>query len=410
MKPSIAILTIGNELLNGRIQDTNTRAIARLLVAHGLLPERAMTIADDPAAIRETLVSLASRCRFVVVSGGLGPTADDLTTTAAAAAFDRPLRLNPEAYGMVSAFFRGLGREMSARQEKQAWLPDGSTVLPNPKGSAPGFAFQEGDCRFAFLPGVPQEMEAMMRGSVLPRMLEVFPQARGFRQKSFTLFGLPESEAEARLEQLGLADRIGVAFCVNFPLVEVRLSVVEEREEPLLKEAALQVRNLYGGHLVAEEDQTLAGEVARLLIGAGKTLALAESCTGGWIAKTLTDIAGSSAFLERSAVTYANSAKRDWLGVPDAVLNGPGAVSAECALAMGRGMRKAAASHIALAVTGIAGPAGGSEAKPVGTVFIALISETEEQVNRYQFPGDRERVRWRAVCTALDLLRRHLLK
>ncbi|MBN1140170.1 MAG: CinA family nicotinamide mononucleotide deamidase-related protein, partial [Deltaproteobacteria bacterium] len=396
--------------LNGRIQDTNTRAIARLLVAHGLLPERAMTIADDPAAIRETLVFLASRCRFVVVSGGLGPTADDLTTTAAAEAFHRPLRLNPEAYGMVSAFFRGLGREMSARQEKQAWLPDGSTVLPNPKGSAPGFAFQERDCLFAFLPGVPQEMEGMMRASVLPRMLEAFPQARGFRQKSFTLFGLPESEAEVRLEQLGLPDRIGVAFCVNFPLVEVRLSVAEEREEPLLKEAALQVRNLYGDHLVAEEDQTLAGEVARLLIGAGKTLALAESCTGGWIAKTLTDIAGSSAFLERGAVTYANSAKRDWLGVSDAVLNGAGAVSAECALAMGRGMRKAAASHIALAVTGIAGPAGGSEAKPVGTVFIALISETEEQVNRYQFPGDRERVRWRAVCTALDLLRRHLLK
>jgi nicotinamide-nucleotide amidase len=409
MKPSIALLTIGNELLSGRIQDSNTRTMARVLVSHGLVPERTMTVADTPEAIREALLFLGSRHCFVVVSGGLGPTADDLTTAAAAEAFGRPLELYPEALEMVRAFFRRLGREMTGRQEKQAYLPHGAEILPNPQGSAPGFAVENHGCCFAFLPGVPAEMEEMLRHSVLPRLTAAFPASSRFREKAFTLMGLPESQAEVLLERLALPERIGVAFCASAPLIEVRLSVAATGDEPLLEEAAKQARRLYRDYLVAEDEETLAGRVARLLIASGKTLALAESCTGGWIAKLLTDIPGSSAFLERGAVVYANSAKHDWLRVSDAILNGPGAVSSECALAMARGVRAAAGSDIALSVTGIAGPSGGSEHKPVGTVFIGFSAEDKESAEQFLFPGDRNMVRWRTACTALNRLLRHLL-
>jgi len=410
MEPSIAVLTIGNEILNGRIQDTNTRTIARLLVARGLVAKRAMTVSDDSAAIKEALLLLGARHHFVVVSGGLGPTSDDLTAAAAAAAFNRPLCKDLQALDMVRAFFRRLGRKMTERQEKQALLPQGAVILPNPQGSAPGFFLDEGGCRLAFLPGVPAEMEEMMARSVLPLLGEAFPAAGNYRQKSFILMGLPESEAEALLEKIPLPPQTGVAFCVNFPLVEVRLSTTVENGLALLEETAPQVRRIYGEHLVAEDEDTLIEKVARLLIHSGKSLALAESCTGGWIAKILTDIPGSSAFLDRSAVVYANRAKRDWLGVPEDLLENHGAVSAECALAMARGARRGAACDIGLAVTGIAGPAGGSEQKPVGTVFIALAAKQEESVERFLFPGNRDRIRWRTVCTALDRLLRHLLR
>ncbi|NLC69990.1 MAG: CinA family nicotinamide mononucleotide deamidase-related protein [Desulfuromonadaceae bacterium] len=410
MKPSIAILTIGNEILNGRIQDTNTRAIARLLVGHGLVAERAMTVADDLQAIREALLFLAARHRFVVVSGGLGPTGDDLTTAAAALAFGRPLQICPEALEMVRAFFRRLGREMTGRQEKQALLPQGAVILPNPQGSAPGFLITEQSCRFAFLPGVPQEMEEMIRLSVLPLIQDCFDGSCTYRYRSFTLLGLPESEAEALLERVDLPEHVGVALCVNFPLVEVGLSTTWKDGEAFLEDIAKRVRHVYGEHLVAEGEETLVERVARMLIDSGRTLSLAESCTGGWIAKLLTDIPGSSAFLERGAVAYANSAKRDWLNVSDDILAGTGAVSGECALAMARGVRLASGSDIALSVTGIAGPLGGSPQKPVGTVFIALVAEKVESVEQFLFPGNRDRVRWRTVCTALDRLLRHLAK
>jgi nicotinamide-nucleotide amidase len=269
---------------------------------------------------------------------------------------------------------------------------------------------QHEKCRFAFLPGVPQEMEFMVRNSVLSILHDIYPEVIPWCQKTFIIFGLPESTAESMLEKLNLPEIFQVAFCVTFPFVHIKLSFKEKDGASMLIRASTKVRSAFGEHLVAEDDETLVENVAKLLIRSGKTLSVAESCTGGWIAKMLTDIPGSSAFLERGAVSYSNQAKNDWLRVPEEIFSGPGAVSEECALAMAHGVRHAAKTDLAVAVTGIAGPEGGTPQKPVGTVFIALVAEGEERVERFLFPGDRDRVRFRTACTALNFVRCNLLK
>ena len=410
MNPRIAVLTIGNELLDGDIADSNTQRMAEILAPHGFLLHWRTSVCDDPAAISEALLHLGGMNEVVIVSGGLGPTRDDLTANAAAHAFQRPLKKNLEALDVVRRFFKKLGREMTSHQEKQAMVPEDAEILDNKRGSAPGFALRHGKCLFAFLPGVPLEMEFMLQNSVLPLLNKIFPEVIPWHQKTFKLLGLPESSAESMLESLGLPDLFQVAICVKFPFVHVKLSLRDKEGAALLNRVAAKIRALYGDDLVAEDEETLAGNVAKLLIRSGRTLSLAESCTGGWIAKMLTDVPGSSAFLERGAVSYSNRAKNEWLEVPEEIFNGPGAVSEECALAMVRGIRRAAGTDLALAVTGIAGPEGGTPQKPVGTVFIALADVKEAKVTPFIFPGDRERVRFRTSCSALNLLRCHLLK
>jgi nicotinamide-nucleotide amidase len=410
VNPKISVLTIGNELLDGDIADSNTQRMAEILSSAGFVLSRRISVGDDLEAIREALLYLGGVSHFVIVSGGLGPTRDDLTAEAAALTFQRPLVKNEKALEVVKKFFQKLGREMTTRQEKQGMLPEGCTVLENDWGSAPGFILQNEKCRFAFLPGVPKEMELMIRNSVLPLLHDIYQEVIPWCQKTFILFGLPESTAESMLETLNLPEIFQVAFCVTFPFVHVKLNLQEKEGAELLNQISKEVRSAFGEHLVAEDDETLVENVTKLLMASGKTLSLAESCTGGWIAKMLTDIPGSSAFLERGAVSYSNKAKNDWLQVPEEIFSGPGAVSEECALAMAHGVRQAAETDLAVAVTGIAGPEGGTPQKPVGTVFIALVGEGEERVERFHFPGDRDRVRFRTACTALNFVRCHLLK
>jgi competence/damage-inducible protein CinA-like protein len=410
VNPRIAVLTIGNELLNGDITDSNTQRMAEILAPQGFVLYQRLSVNDDLEAIREALLFLGQKNHFVIVSGGLGPTRDDRTAEAAALALQRPLVKNEKALEVVRRFFRKLGREMTTHQEKQSMVPEGATILENDRGSAPGFMLQHENCRFAFLPGVPEEMAMMTQNSVLPLLYKLYPEVIPWRQKTFKLLGLPESTAESMLEALNLPEIFQVAFCVNLPFVHVKLSLQEKEGDSLLNQVSSDVRSVYGEHLVAEDDETLAENVAGLLIHSGKTLSLAESCTGGWIAKMLTDIPGSSAFLERGAVSYSNEAKSDWLKVPEEVFSGSGAVSEECALAMARGILRTAVTDLAVSVTGIAGPEGGTPQKPVGTVFIALVDGEEEKVEHFLFPGDRDRIRLRSACSALNLLRCHLLK
>ena len=405
---AIAVLAIGDEILTGRIQDSNTRCITRALMSNGLKLRRVMTVSDDSAAIGEALLWLGARHRAVVVSGGLGPTGDDVTAQAAALALNRPLQLNQEALEVVRTRLRHFcGGDITQAQKKQAYIPEGALLLPNTKGSAPGFMVEQDGCRYFFLPGVPVEMSAMLYASVVPLLLDIFTQSAFWAERCFTLLGVPESQAERMLKTLDLPVDVRVALCVQTPQVEVRLGLDTADAAARLECLAPEIRKLYGQMLVAEGDETLAEVVVRQFVASGHTLALAESCTGGWIAKQLTDVPGASAFLERSGVVYANRAKHDWLGVPADVLANQGAVSEACALAMAHGVRRCAKSDVALSVTGIAGPGGGSELKPVGTVFIALVDERCERVERFQFAGDRNMVRWRTVCTALNWLRLH---
>lgn len=248
----------------------------------------------------------------------------------------------------------------------------------------------------------------MLRAAVLPRLEEEYPEAAPRRQRILRLFGLAEPQCEELLAGIDLPPGVEVAFAVDFPEIQVKLRAAGEDAESRLDRAEVAARRACDQFLVATGEESLAGNVARLLTNAELTLALAESCTGGLIAKLLTDLPGASVFFQGGAVTYANRAKQEWLGVSEAILAGPGAVSADCAKAMAQGIRRAAGSDLALAVTGIAGPDGGTPQKPVGTVFIALADRNETTAQGFRFPGDRQAVRTLTAFTALAWLRRHL--
>ena len=406
---NIAVLTIGDELLSGELADTNTQRIARQLSPCGYGLRESLSVGDDRGDIEESLAALAARMDIVIVTGGLGPTADDLTAAAAAHAFDLPLERNDAALALIRQHFARLGVDMHPRNDKQALLPHGAALIPNPKGTAPGFSLTHKDATLFFLPGVPPEMEAMLEESVLPALKQRHGGRPPRQERRLKVFGLSEPRVEELLNRQALPNGVQLAFGVDFPLVIVKLRSALPDAADLLARGESQVRRALGDFVIGTGSQTLAENVARRLTATGSTLALAESCTGGLISTWLTDLPGASAFLERSAVTYANSAKQDWLQVPEQVLIEQGAVSEACALAMAAGIRRAAGTRLGVAVTGIAGPDGGTAQKPVGTVFIALSAADEERAKGYRFRGDRDQVRTLAACMALDWIRRYLL-
>lgn len=404
----IAVLATGSELLSGERSDTNSARIARMLGSAGFKLSEVRVVDDREEEIARTLTELAGQYELVIVTGGLGPTADDLTARAAARACQRRLTLNDEALQLIRRHFRRLNREMHPGNEKQALLPHKCRVLPNNRGTAPGFQLQLHDAALYFLPGVPDEMAAMVQEQILPELQRNRSAGLALQEKVVRVFGLAEPRIEELLQPVELPREIELAYGVSFPLVAVKLRAAGAHSAQLDR-AELLVRQALSDHVCGFGDESLASNVGRLLTNHGTTLALAESCTGGMIAKLLTDIPGASAFLERGAVTYANSAKQDWLQVPAETLEQFGAVSSECAIAMARGIRRAARTDLGLAVTGIAGPDGGTPDKPVGTVFIALATPENEQVERLQFGGSRERIRILTSYTALDWLRRYAL-
>lgn len=405
----IAILTIGDELLNGDLADTNTAAIAGLLIRHSLPVHEAATVGDKETGIASALLRLTATHDAVVITGGLGPTEDDRTAKAAAAAFNRPLSLNDKALQQIRARFRIMKRDMPPANEKQAMLPGRSSVIANRNGTAPGFHLQHHQTDLYFLPGVPREMLAMLDEYIVPSLLCRFPDPPMLCQQTITVLGLPEPEIESRITKASLPEEVELAFNVDLPMVRVKLRARGKGAPKLVDRAEVVVRRALGEHIVGFGDETLAATTAKHLISAGLTLSLAESCTGGLIAKLLTDQAGASTFLDRSVVTYANSAKIDCLHLPEEILEQHGAVSEACAIAMARGVKTTSLTDIGLAVTGIAGPDGGTDDKPVGTVFLAMACPDGERVERFHFHGNREQVRMRTACTALDWLRRQAM-
>lgn len=407
---TIAVLAIGDELLNGDQPDTNTAAIARILGEHGLSICESACVRDREEEIAAALNRLASTHQAVIATGGLGPTADDRTARAAARALGVPLSLDPVALRQIRECFQKWERPMHPRDEKQALLPARATILPNPRGVAPGFClrYAKGTDLF-FLPGVPEEMQAMLVESVVPRLLACAAQRPATAVQRLTIFGLTEPTVEQHLERAALPEGVNIAYTVEFPLVKVRLNAQGEGAQQLVDRAEVAARRALEDYLVALGDETLPRATARLLTAAGLTVALAESCTGGLVAKLLTDQPGSSVFFERGAVTYANAAKTGWLKVPAPLLAKSGAVSADCARAMARGLRRVAGTDLGLAITGIAGPDGGTPEKPVGTVFLALATRDGERVEEFRFHGDRRQIRLHSACTALDWLRRQAI-
>ncbi|APG26291.1 competence/damage-inducible protein A [Syntrophotalea acetylenica] len=405
---NIAVLTTGDELVNGEMSDTNTARIAQLLGAWGYAVRESRAVGDDEAEIEAALHDMTARREVIIGTGGLGPTDDDLTARVAARTFGRRLVLNEEALAQIRRFFEQKNREMHPRNEKQALLPQKSVILPNRLGTAPGFYLRHGNCDLFFLPGVPREMIAMLEEQVLPRLQERSGGSTPLQERILKVFGLSEPKIEELFVQAPLAQGVQLAYGVDFPFVHVKLRASGSEAGEQLDRAELHARKLLEPFVFAVGKETLAANVARMLTDANLTLALAESCTGGLVSQMLTDIPGASRFLERGAVTYSNSAKRDWLQVPDEILRQDGAVSRACARAMARGIRHSAGTDLGLAVTGIAGPDGGTPEKPVGTVFLALSAADQERVQGYRFSGDREQIRRISACMALEWLRRYL--
>ncbi len=408
MSPSVGLLTIGDELLNGSLTDTNSSVIAQRLAEIGLAVQEIRTLPDAILAIADGIRQMTQACDIVIMTGGLGSTIDDLTVAAVARAFDRQNRPNAAALQLIEEYGRKRGRPPHPRDLKSANFPDGATPLRNPCGTAPGLYFSTDTVELFALPGVPTEMLAILNESILPFLQQRFTLTRLEPERIVTLLGIAEPQVEKELEQLLLPPEVAIAFGVTFPFVQLKLRAQGAAAADRLEQACSVVTAHFKEQVVASDRQTIAEQTAAQLTLARKTLSLAESCTGGLISKLLTDAPGASNFFERGGVTYANSAKTDWLCVSRKILDQDGAVSAACARAMAQGIRLAARTDIGLSVTGIAGPDGGSIEKPVGTVFIALADENKTVVTEHRFSGTRQQIRMRAACAALALIQRHL--
>lgn len=403
----IATLSIGDELLCGEVVDTNASHIAAKLYDAGARVLRHLTVGDDEDAIVAALKELAAISDQVVVTGGLGPTPDDMTAAAAARAAETELVLSDRALAHLASFAERVPGGLHPANRRQALVPKGSSLIPNPLGTACGFMVTLGSAEFFFLPGVPSEMERMLEETVLPALGK--DQAVAGRRITLKLFGISEAAAAAKLEGcLAEGSPVELAYCVKFPEILLILRSKAQAGEAL-EAAAAAVRERLGSFVFAEGEQTMDTLLAVLFKKSGLTLALAESCTGGMIAARITAAPGSSSYFLEGDVTYSNQAKTRMLQVPAELIASKGAVSAEVAGAMAIGARLAAGSDLALSVTGIAGPDGGSSEKPVGTVFMALADAAGCRVNAYNFLGDRAGVRSITCFTALDWLRKYLL-
>ena len=402
----ISTLSIGDELLCGEVVDTNASRIAAELYRAGARVSRHATVGDDEDAIVAALSELAAASDAVVVTGGLGPTPDDLTAAAAARAAGCSLEFSDQALAHLESFAERIPGGLHPANKRQALVPAGCSLIPNPLGTACGFSFRLGRARFFFLPGVPSEMERMLADTVLPALSA---GKEGGGRIVLKLFGISEAAAAAKLEgALPVGSPVELAYCVKFPEIHLILRG-RVRADRSLQAAAAAVRERLGSFIFAEGELTMDSVLASLFRSSGLTLALAESCTGGMIAARITAEPGSSDYFLEGNVTYSNAAKSRMLQVPPELIFANGAVSAEVAGAMAVGARRAAGTHLALSVTGIAGPDGGTAEKPVGTVFMALADADGCRVNGYHFPGDRAAVRSITCFSALDWLRRHLV-
>jgi nicotinamide-nucleotide amidase len=409
----IATLSIGDELILGQVTDTNASFIAAALLEHGLRVRRHVTVGDSEPDIAAALDSLSQGNDVLIVTGGLGPTEDDMTARAAAQATGRLLVVNQEAQAHIRTILDSLNLLYSSPpDDKQARIPESAVLIPNPTGTACGFRLTHSGCLVFFLPGVPSEMSCMLHESVIPFIIGQTDRAGIIRSGRFNLFGPAEAEVDERLRGIGRPDQgLYLGICVTFPWMRVSLRAEARSDEAansLLEPAVREVRERLKEWLFSEGEETMDEAVAALFRKSGITLALAESCTGGMIAQRITAIPGSSAYFMEGLVTYSNAAKERLLGVPAQLLDEHGAVSAECAAAMAGGVRTASGSDLGLAVTGIAGPDGGTAEKPVGTVFISLADSNGCRTERFRFYGSRDQIRVLTAWTALEWLRRYL--
>lgn len=406
--PCIALLLTGNELMSGDTVDSNSAMIATRLGDHGLEIGEKCTVGDDPVLLQRALARLSAEYPAVIVNGGLGPTRDDLTSEVIASLTGAELIDNPEARAHVEDWCARRRIAPNPANLKQAWVPQGCQLIHNPLGSALGFAIDIGDCLVLTTPGVPSELEAMLPTLTTHLQARVGGEARQILR--LQTFGIGESSVEERIKNY--ADRwpsaVTLGFRAGMPQLELKLSVPGAAQLPAQEEALMLLEADFGDHILGKGSTRLAEKLQEVLRDQGKTMTTAESCTGGLIASTMIREPGSSAVLGTGFVTYANRAKRDQLGVASTTLKTHGAVSEPVVKEMLLGALHRSGADIGVAVSGIAGPGGGSDDKPVGTVWIAWGTPDDLRTHTTVVSGSRSLFQNLIAAACLDLIRRHL--
>ena len=406
------IIAIGSELLAPDRTDTNSLWLTEKLNSIGIEVKLKTIVGDDDARLEETIRDAVKRSGCVITTGGLGPTEDDITRKVAARALGRRLLLDDVLLEGIRNRFQSFGLTMPERNSRQAMVIDGAAVLDNPNGTAPGLFLEHQGTSVALLPGPPREMKPMFENHVQPRLAEKAGHVRVVR-RVMRVAGIGESAVDEKIAPIYTRyDNPQTTILFNQSEIEIQLTArgrTEADAELLLDKLSGEIEERLGHTIFAFRGEKMEEVVGLRLSVGGYTLAVAESCTGGLIAQRITEVAGSSKYFVEAVVAYSNDAKTRTLGVEPILLLEHGAVSAAVAEAMAEGVRKRAATDFGLSVTGIAGPSGGTEDKPVGLVFIALASEVGTEHRKLTIPGDRHLVRWRASQAALDLLRRRLI-
>ncbi len=406
------IIAIGSELLAPDRTDTNSLWLTEQLNRLGIEVKLKTIVGDDDARLEEAIKDAVRRSKVVITTGGLGPTEDDITRKITARALGRRLLLDEEVLAEIRRRFQSFGVVMPERNSRQAMVIEDAVVLDNPNGSAPGMFLDHHGAAIVLLPGPPREMRPMFQNHVAERLAGRAGNIRVVR-RMLRVAGMGESAVDEKIAPVYTQyDNPVTTILFNQSEIEVHFTArgrTEAEANALLDRLSAQVEERLGNAVFSFAGETMEQVVGLKLSLGGYTLSVAESCTGGLLAQRITDVPGSSNYFIEGVVTYANEAKTRTLGVEPILLLEHGAVSALVAEAMAEGIRKRAGTDFSLAITGIAGPDGGSEEKPVGTVFIALASDVKTEHRKLHLPGDRQLVRWRASQAALDLLRRRLL-
>ena len=402
------IITIGDELLYGHVQDTNSSFIGESLTGEGIEVVFKTSVGDDINRITEALDVARTRAEVIIASGGLGPTQDDLTKKAVVKAFKRNLIFHQEILKQIEESFQKRGRPMPKVNQNQALIPQGAKALSNHWGVAPGIFIEDGKTLFFAVPGVPAEMKWMVENEILPALRERKPQHFILHRKLKTT-GISESAIYEEIEKLiDPKEEVRVAFLPGYLGVDIRLTARSEDEpqaQVKIDELDQKIREALGDYVYGTGNQDLEEVVGRLLSERKQTIAVAESCTGGLIGAKITNVSGSSEYFERGVITYSNRAKTQLLKVPSEMIERHGAVSEQVAILMAEGVKKLAKTDYGLSVTGVAGPTGGTSQKPVGLVFVGFAHENDSFARKFTFGEDRNVNRERAAQAALNLVR-----
>jgi len=408
---SASLIAVGDEILLGQTLDSNSNYIASRLSDAGILVKTIRVVADEEKSIIDALTESIEKFAIIIVTGGLGPTQDDLTRSVIAKFFGRKLIFRKDLLDQIERRYKDRSISIQEGVKVQAYFPDGAEPIPNKYGTAPGIFISNNDTLVFAVPGVPREMKGMVDDFILPRLME---NRRGipFRYRIFRTAGIGESGIAEILGKWTFPD-VHLAYLPKFGCVDLRISAVAENEdkaESQLDVAEVFLESKLEKYIYGYGDTELAQVVGDLLLERGWKLAVAESCTGGMLGSMITDIAGSSEYFEGGFITYSNALKAAKLGVPTELIEEHGAVSSEVAGKMAEGAAKNAYAEVGVGITGIAGPTGGTPEKPVGTVYIAVHTPEETEVIRFRFKDDREMNRQRSVFAALTMLHRIVKK